>query len=81
MRIVAASEFKEQCLELLIQLDADGLIITKDGKPIAKVVPFCPENEEESDDFQWADMIGSLRNKVTIKGDIFSTGIRWDAES
>lgn len=29
---------------------------------------------------QWASLIGSLSGKVTIKGDILSTGIRWDAE-
>ena len=26
--------------------------------------------------FQWGDMIGSLRDKIEIRGDIFGTGVR-----
>ena len=72
MKTIGAAEFKEQCLALLDQLDAEGLIVTKHGKPVARVIPYEP---------RWADLIGSLRHKVTIKGDVFSTGIKWDAES
>lgn len=72
MQTIGAAKFKEQCLALLDQLDADGLIITKHGKPVARVIPY---------ERQWGDLIGSLHHKITIKGDIFSTGIRWDAES
>ena len=80
MKSVGASYFKEHCLELLAQLDAQGLIITQDGKPIAKVIPHEPYEQE---DLEWQREVlnGSLRGKVTIHGDIFSTGIRWDAES
>jgi prevent-host-death family protein len=77
MKTVGVAEFKEQCLELLDQLDIHGLIITKHGKPVAMVMPY----EQKITDFQLAVLNGSLRDKVTIKGDIFSTGIRWDAES
>jgi prevent-host-death family protein len=72
MQTIGAAKFKEQCLSLLDQLDAEGIIITKHGTPVARLIPY---------EQQWADLIGSLRDKVTIKGDIFSTGIRWDAES
>ncbi len=58
-------------MALLENLDADGLIITKDGKPIARVVPY-PQAE--------ADLIGSLRDKVKIRGDIVTTGLRWYAD-
>ena len=34
---ISASQFKEQCLSLLDHLDADGLVITKHGKPVAKL--------------------------------------------
>lgn len=82
MNSVGAGYFREHCLELLSQLDAQGLVITLDGKPIAKVVPHeeapC---QPPDDDREPADLIGSLRGKVTIHGNIFSTGIRWDAES
>ena len=40
MKSIGAAKFKEQCLALLDRLDADGLIITKHGKPVARVVPY-----------------------------------------
>ena len=36
---ISASQFKEQCLSLLDHLDPDGLVITKHGKPVAKLIP------------------------------------------
>ena len=71
MKEIGAAKFKEQCLALLDNLDADGLIITKRGKPVARVIPY------ETND---GDLIGSLRGKLKIKGDIFTTGLRWDAD-
>lgn len=47
-------------------------MITKRGKPVAKLIPIRAES---------ASLIGSLKGKVTIKGDIWSTGTEWDAES
>ena len=72
MKEIGAAKFKEQCLALLDQLDADGLVVTKRGKPVARVLPY---------DSQGADLIGSLRHKVKIKGDVFTTGLRWDADA
>ena len=72
MKTIGAAKFKEQCLALLDSLDTEGLIVTKHGKPVARVVPY---------DQQWADLIGSLRHKIEIKGDIFTTGVRWDADA
>ncbi len=82
MKSVGAAYFKEHCLELLAQLSAEGLTITQDGKPIAKVTPLS-EVPDLQQDYQWRQDIlnGSLRDKIKIHGDIFSTGIRWDAES
>lgn len=34
-----ASKFKEQCLFPIDHLDAAGIVITKHGKPVAKVIP------------------------------------------
>ena len=39
MKTIGATEFKEQCLALLDQLDAEGLVVTKHGKPVARVIP------------------------------------------
>jgi prevent-host-death family protein len=72
MKTIGATEFKQKCLSLLDQVEPDGLVITKHGKPVAKLVPI----HEDS-----ASLIGSLRGKIRVNGDIFSTGRRWDAES
>ena len=72
MNSIGAAKFKEQCLALLDRLDAEGLVITKHGKPVARVIPF--EQQE-------ADLIGSLSHKIKFTGDIYSTGLRWDASA
>jgi len=72
MRQIPASKFKEQCLALLEDVDPDGIVITKRGKPIAKLIPLGTDS---------ASLIGSLRGKLKIKGDLLSTGVRWHAES
>ena len=72
MKTLGAAKFKEQCLALLDQLDPEGLVITKHGKPVAKLIPF----ERQS-----ASMIGALRGKIEILGDVFSTGVSWDADA
>jgi prevent-host-death family protein len=72
MRQIAAAKFKEQCLKLLENVDAEGIVITKRGKPVAKLIPIGTDS---------ASLIGSLRGKVKITGDILSTGVTWNAES
>ena len=71
MKQLSASKFKEQCLSLLDSVDPEGIVVTKRGKPVAKLIPFGADS---------ADLIGSLKGKLRIKGQIISTGIRWDAE-
>lgn len=70
MRTVSAAELHAQCLSILDQLEPEGVVITKDGEPIARLVPI-----ERSH----AELIGSLRGKIAIKGDILSTGVEWEA--
>ena len=72
MKSVGAAKFKEQCLAMLDNLDAEGLLITKHGKPVARVLPCGSED---------ADLIGSLRHKIKVTGDISSTGIGWEASA
>ena len=72
MERMGAAKFKEQCLRLLDQLDPDGLIITKWGRPVARVTPY-PQPPSA--------IIGVLRDKIRIKGDIDSTDISWDADA
>lgn len=72
MKQVAAAKFKAQCLSLLDEVDAEGLVITKRGKPVAKLIPIASE---------FASLIGALEGKVEIKADILSTRLDWRAQS
>jgi prevent-host-death family protein len=72
MKQIAAAQFKARCLALLDQVDPDGIVITKHGRPVARLIPFGSDS---------ASLIGSLKDKVSIKGDILSTGLDWDAQS
>lgn len=69
---ISASKFKEQCLSLLDHLEPEGILVTKHGKPVARVIP------AESD---CSSLIGSLKGKIQISGDVLSTGVKWNAES
>lgn len=57
---IAAGEFKAQCLALLDEVAETGkeIIVTKRGKPVAKVVPIEPPK--------------SLEGSVTVLGDIMT---------
>ena len=73
MKTINAAKFKEQCLRILENVDSEGLIVTKHGVPVAKLMPIRSEPSA---------LIGSLKGKVRIlKDDLFSTGIHWNAES
>jgi prevent-host-death family protein len=72
VKYINASKFKEQSLAILDDLAPEGIIITKHGRPVAKLIPI----QERS-----ADLIGCLKGKLLITGDIMSTGVNWDAES
>jgi prevent-host-death family protein len=69
---IDASEFKAKCLSILDHLESDGIVITKHGKPVAKLIPMRSSS---------ADLIGSFKGKIRIKGNLLSTGLKWDAES
>jgi len=71
MKSVPAAQFREQCLALLDRVGPDGIIITKHGKPVAKLVPIHTDS---------AKLIGSFKGKIKIKGNILSTAVKWDAE-
>ena len=69
---ISASKFKEQCLSLLDHLGPDGIVVTKHGKPVARVIPAGSD---------CAALIGSMEGRLKVKGDVFSTGVKWNAES
>ena len=71
MKEIGAAKFKEHCLAILDEVDEEGIVITKRGQPVAKLIPIRAESSA---------LIGSLRGRLSISGDVFSTGIRWDAQ-
>jgi len=64
-REIAAGAFKARCLKLMDEVQATRrpLVITKRGKPVAKLVPV----EEEP-----STIFGCMKGTVTILGDIVS---------
>jgi prevent-host-death family protein len=72
MKQIPAAKFKEQCLALLDRVEEDGIVITKRGKPVAKLIPIRMES---------AELIGKLKGRLKVKGDILSTGLKWNAQS
>ncbi len=72
MKTIGAAKFKAQCVAILDQLTPEGVVITKRGKPVAKVIPYTRDS---------AELIGSLQGKIRINGDILSTGARWHAHA
>ena len=64
---LAAGEFKATCLALMDEVAATGreVIITKRGKPVAKLVPYRPARKAKS-------IFGALAHTGEILGDIVS---------
>ncbi len=69
---ITATEFKAKCLKILDELGPDGIVITKRGRPIAKLTPLQVVDNSQ--------FIGSMKGKVIVKGNIFSTGRKWHAQ-
>jgi prevent-host-death family protein len=63
MKEMAAGEFKARCLAVMDGVRASGepILITKHGKPVAKLVP--AQNNAD-------DIFGYMAGKVKIVGDI-----------
>jgi antitoxin (DNA-binding transcriptional repressor) of toxin-antitoxin stability system len=68
MKQIAAAAFKKQCLSVLDDVDPDGIVITKDGKPVAKLIPLGPDSARRS---------GSVDKKTEIRGSAVPTGQEW----
>lgn len=64
-KTIPAGEFKAKCLSLMDEVERTGepLVITKRGRPVARLVPerTAPKS-----------LFGSMRGSVIIKGDIIS---------
>ena len=73
MKSVPISDFRQQCLSLVDELPPEGILITRRGEPVARVIPIRGS---------CADLIGSAPDLLFDNDDdLFTTGIRWDAQS
>lgn len=68
MKTVAAAEFKARCLILMedVRKTREPVVITKRGKPVAKLVPLDKGRDE---------FIGRLKGLIEIVGDIESPAV------
>jgi prevent-host-death family protein len=77
MRTIAAGKFKANCLAIMdeVQKKRETVLITKRGKPVAKLVP---AKSDAKDDF-----FDSWKDKLKITGDIISPAFdleEWEME-
>jgi prevent-host-death family protein len=65
MKTMPAGKFKVHCLAVMdeVQSKREAVLITKRGKPVAKLVPVSQEKDE---------IFGFLKGKGKILGDIVS---------
>lgn len=68
MRKMAAGSFKVHCLAVMdeVQAKREPVLITKRGKPVAKLVPADKDTD---------DIFGFLKGKVRILGDVVSPAL------
>lgn len=72
-QIVSKSQLKSQLLEYLRKLEKDKvpLIVTHEGKPVAKIIAYREDDEE---------ILKRLRGSVTYYGDITEPlDVEWEA--
>ncbi len=71
MQTMAAGEFKAKCLGLIDEVKVTGktVIITKRGKPMARLLPFEEQTPQENSE----SIFGFMRGMGTITGDIVSS--------
>lgn len=68
MKTMGAGAFKTNCLSVMEEVHNKRVtvVITKRGKPVAKLVPVSDEKD---------DIFGFLEGKVTIVGDVVSPAL------
>jgi prevent-host-death family protein len=68
MKKMAAGSFKANCLAVMdeVQAKRETVVITKHGKPVAKLVPLTTETDE---------IYNFLAGKGAVRGDIVSPAI------
>jgi prevent-host-death family protein len=66
MKTMAAGKFKATCLAVMdeVQAKRETVVITKNGKPVAKLVPITTEGSDP--------LFGFYQGKLEIPGDVLS---------
>ena len=75
LRTVKASEFKAKCLKLMDEVAESGeeVIITKNGRPVSRLVPYRAKPKAP---------FGRDRDKIGILGDMTAPiDAEWEAET
>jgi prevent-host-death family protein len=70
---MTVTEFKAKCLRVVDELPPLGIVLTKRGRPVARVVPAESRSNR--------DLIGSMKGRIRVNGPIYSTGVKWHAQS
>lgn len=74
MREISASKFKAECLRLMDEVaeSGDEIVITKKGKPVARMGPIRPSQRKS--------LYGLFAGEMEIVGDIISPiDVEWNA--
>jgi prevent-host-death family protein len=71
MKSMPAGKFKTKCLAVMdeVQAKRESVVITKHGKPVAKLVPVASQDD---------DLRGLFQGKVRIVGDVVSPALTLD---
>ena len=75
MQTIKASEFKAKCLQLMNQVNETGeeIIVTKNGKPVSKLVPYTAPV---------SSLFGLHKNKVQSMDSLIApVDETWDVEN
>jgi prevent-host-death family protein len=74
--MIKASEFKAKCLALVNEVErtGQGVVITKNGRPVAELVPHRVRVRKKN-------ALGLLKDTLFITGDIISPiDVEWNAQ-
>ena len=66
------TDFKAKCLRVVDDLGPSGIVLTKRGRPVARVIPAGATSNR--------DLMGALKGKITVRGNVMSTGVKWHAQ-
>ena len=84
-RTIKASEFKTKCLKLMDEVAESGeeIVITKNGKPVAKLTPYKPVSEQVPYQDRPKSPFGLNKGRYEIIGDLDDAflDVDWNAET